>query len=363
MIPLRMLSLCAGIGAIDLAAELTGGIEVVGQVEINPFCQKVLAKHWPNVKRLPNLKEVAGDEFGTIDIVAGGIPCQPFSKAGKRQGTADDRHLWPFAFAIIKVAKPTWVVIENVDDFINMAFDMVASDLESEGYEVQAYILPACAVGAPHQRQRCFVMAHAFNTRRTPTRDISSSQISQREESRWEQSTSRIRRSGESNASNVAYTNGRKPQRRGNAGNVACSQRNSESTEEKRERIWNSISDSSAIMEYTSSARPQEQYVTPIAGNEGLIACGPDTQRKQWQSQPRLGGSITGFADWMDRLGEWRWPALPGQLQYDWEPPRTIIEKLPNRRQRLEALGNAVVWQQIYPFFKLITQMEEGSVA
>jgi DNA (cytosine-5)-methyltransferase 1 len=81
---LRMLSLCSGVGGADLAAEWTGAIEIVDQVEINTFCQAVLTSHWPDVKRLSDIKDVQGDEFGSIDIVVGGIPCQPFSGTGKR---------------------------------------------------------------------------------------------------------------------------------------------------------------------------------------------------------------------------------------------------------------------------------------
>ncbi len=161
MSKLRMLSLCSGIGGADLAAEWTKKIEIVGQVEIDAFCQAVLAKHWPSVKRLSDIKDVQGDEFGAIDIVAGGIPCQPFSIAGERRGVEDDRHLWPEMFRIVKEARPTWVVVENVDDFVEMALEVAAIDLESKGYEVQAFVLPACAVGAPHIRERCFIVAHA----------------------------------------------------------------------------------------------------------------------------------------------------------------------------------------------------------
>lgn len=157
---LRMLSLCSGIGGADLAAEWTGEIEIAGQVEINPFCQRILAAHWPDVERASDIREVQGGEFGSIDIVAGGIPCQPFSSAGKRRGVEDDRHLWPYAFAIIQKARPRWVLIENVRHFVPLALDLLLSDLASAGYEAGAVVLPACAVGAPHIRERCFVLAY-----------------------------------------------------------------------------------------------------------------------------------------------------------------------------------------------------------
>ncbi len=165
MCKLRLLSICSGIGGADLAAEWTGGIEIVGQVEIDPFCRTVLSKHWPHVKRLRDIKEVQGDEFGKIDLVVAGIPCQPFSNAGKQRGAADDRYLWPDLLRIVQRCQPRWLVIENVDDFTYLALDLVQADLEGEGYAVQAVVFPACAVGAPHIRQRCFVVAHANRLR------------------------------------------------------------------------------------------------------------------------------------------------------------------------------------------------------
>jgi DNA (cytosine-5)-methyltransferase 1 len=156
---MNCLSLCSGIGGIDLAAEWAG-FEIVGQVEIDPFCLGILAKHWPNVKRMKDIYEVIGDEFGTIDLLVAGIPCQPYSVAGKRRGAEDDRAIWPQTFNIIKIARPLYILIENVAGFISLALDGVLSDLESEGYTCQPIVLPACAVNAPHRRDRIFILAH-----------------------------------------------------------------------------------------------------------------------------------------------------------------------------------------------------------
>lgn len=161
---LRALSICSGVGMLDLAMELAG-FRIAGQVEIDPFCRRVLAKHWPRVKRMADVKEVQGHEFGSIDLLAGGIPCQPFSAAGHVRGTEDDRHLWPYAFRLIQALHPRWVVIENVDKFLPMVFDLVSLDLESEGYEVGAALLPACAVQAPHIRTRSCIVAYAHRQR------------------------------------------------------------------------------------------------------------------------------------------------------------------------------------------------------
>lgn len=156
---MRALSLCSGIGGFDLAAEWAS-MEIVGQVEIDAFCLKVLAKHWPHVKRIPNLFDVRGNEFGTVDIILAGIPCQPYSIAGKRRGDKDPRALWPEVLRIIKAVRPTWVVIENVAHFVAMALDAVCTDLEGEGYACRPFLIPACGVGAWHKRERVFLVAY-----------------------------------------------------------------------------------------------------------------------------------------------------------------------------------------------------------
>jgi DNA (cytosine-5)-methyltransferase 1 len=139
---------------------------IAGQVEINPYCQALLSERWPGVPKCPDIKELTEhDPFGTVDLVAGGIPCQPFSNSGKRRGTDDDRHLWPFAFAIVQRRRPTWVLIENVAGFVSLALDLVQTDLESAGYQSRAYVLPACAIGAPHERKRVFIVAHTSSCR------------------------------------------------------------------------------------------------------------------------------------------------------------------------------------------------------
>jgi len=156
-----MLDLFSGIGGFSLAASWTGQIETVSFCEIEPYCQKVLNKHWPDVPIYPDIKELKGEDIGPVDIVCGGFPCQPFSCAGKRRGKEDDRHLWPEMFRVIQETKPTWVVGENVAGFRNMALDDALADLEGERYEVQTFIIPALSVGAPHLRERIWIMANS----------------------------------------------------------------------------------------------------------------------------------------------------------------------------------------------------------
>ena len=156
-----MLDLFSGIGGFSLAASWTGGIETVAFCEIEPYCQKVLHKHWPDVPIYPDIKQLRGEDIGSVDIVCGGFPCQPFSCAGKQRGKEDDRYLWPEMFRVIQETKPTWVIGENVANFVNMGLDDCVLDLEGEGYEVQPFIIPACAINAPHRRDRIWIVGYS----------------------------------------------------------------------------------------------------------------------------------------------------------------------------------------------------------
>lgn len=159
------LSLFSGIGGLDLAAEWAG-FRTVGQCEWADYPTKVLEKHWPEVPRWRDIRTLTKESFyertglRTVDVISGGFPCQPFSIAGKRRGKDDDRYLWPEMLRVIAEIRPTWVVGENVAGIVNMALDQVLSDLEGIGYTTQAFIIPACAVNAPHRRDRCAIVAY-----------------------------------------------------------------------------------------------------------------------------------------------------------------------------------------------------------
>lgn len=155
-----MLSLFSGIGGLDLAAEWAG-MHTVAFCERDKYCQKVLAKHWPGVPIFDDVTTLKGEQVGTVDVITGGYPCQPFSVAGKRRGEADERYLWPEFLRLVRELRPAWVVGENVAGHVTKGLDTVCNDLEGEGYAVQAFVFPASAVGANHQRERCFVVAHA----------------------------------------------------------------------------------------------------------------------------------------------------------------------------------------------------------
>jgi len=191
---MRHLDLFSGIGGFALAAQWVWGDEYenVGFCDNNKFCQAIIKKNFNHAKIYNDIRELsierlvadadrggrvhagpqkrAGKEreqaqrkFAAsyqIDILTGGFPCQPFSFAGKRRGKSDDRYLWPEMLRIIQETRPRWIIGENVAGIVNLALDQVLADLENENYEVQPFIIPACAVEAPHRRDRVWIVAH-----------------------------------------------------------------------------------------------------------------------------------------------------------------------------------------------------------
>lgn len=162
--PVRHVDLFSGIGGFSLAGRMIWGEShnVEAFVEKDSFCQSILSKHWPTVPIYEDIKEYSGRDLrGEIDIVSGGFPCQPYSVAGSRRASQDDRALWPEMLRIISEVRPRWVVGENVTGLVKLGLDGVLSSLEAEGYSVEALVIPACAVDAPHKRGRIWILANS----------------------------------------------------------------------------------------------------------------------------------------------------------------------------------------------------------
>ena len=163
---LKLLDLFSGIGGFSLGLESTGYFETIGFVEKDEFCQKVLRKNFNNIPIESEVRNVKGSNY-KADIITGGFPCQPFSVAGKRKGTADDRYLWDETIRVIRECKPRWFIGENVEGIINiqegMVLRQVQNDLEKEGFEVQCLVIPASGIGAWHQRKRVWIIAYSNN--------------------------------------------------------------------------------------------------------------------------------------------------------------------------------------------------------
>lgn len=322
---LTHLSLFSGIGGLDLAAEMAG-FTTVGQCEWADYPTKVLEKHWPDVPRWRDIRTLTGGSFyertglRTVDVVSGGFPCQPFSVAGKRRGKEDDRYLWPEMLRVISELRPAWVVGENVAGIVNMALDQVYADLENEGYAVQAFIIPACAVDAPHRRDRVCIVG-------------------------WKRS-----------ACNLFYSNSESAEYK----NIGKSEKGKQE-QPRVGGLYTDVSDSESIRlqrewsgwDQIGGARPEK------AQPERRCDVLSDTDNGSWSLRwnrelPAVEETGGGRTDHGGReaeyvAGEW-WPAEPNV--------RRVVNGVPHRVDRLKCLGNAVVPQQFYPIFQAIADVE-----
>ncbi len=152
-------SLFSGIGGLDLGLQRAGW-HCHWQIEKNDFRRSILARHWPSVNRYSDIREVDFDDVEPVDLIAGGFPCQPVSSAGKRQAQDDERWLWPEFARAIRALRPRFALIENVAGLLQRGFGDVLSDLAASGYDAEWQMLPACAFGAPHTRQRIWIVAY-----------------------------------------------------------------------------------------------------------------------------------------------------------------------------------------------------------
>lgn len=171
---INVLDLFSGIGGFTLGMESTGYYETIAFCEIDKFCQKVLNKHWPYVPIIEDIHDVTNETLeqcgvGQVDLITAGFPCQPFSVAGHRKGTQDERFLWPELFRVITDIKPRFVILENVPNLLRiqngLVFTGILYDLARTGYDAEWQIIPASAIGAPHKRERLFVVAYTHSER------------------------------------------------------------------------------------------------------------------------------------------------------------------------------------------------------
>ena len=304
---LTHLSLFSGIGGLDIAAEMAG-FKTVGQCEWADFQTKVLEKHWPDVPRWRDIRTLTGESFyertglRTVDVISGGFPCQPFSLAGKREGKDDDRYLWPEMLRVIRELRPSWVIGENVPGIVNLALDQVLSDLESEGYSAQPFIIPACGVDAPHKRERVCIMAYSINRGSIMCRNGKLSNADANERKRND--------------------NGRRTQEPVTGERGKDESRTVGMADGVSENIHGIDSD-------TESIGLQRQSDEQICGGGTLQT-----------SIRRTSGSHSAWQNWPDEPNICR-----------------VVDGVPNRVDRIKSLGNAVVPQQFYIFFQLIADL------
>lgn len=340
---LTHLSLFSGIGGLELAAEMAG-FSTVGQCEWADYPTKVLEKHWPDVPRWRDIRTLTGESFyektgiRTVDVISGGFPCQPFSVAGKRRGKEDDRYLWPEMLRVISELRPTWVVGENVAGIVNMALDQVYADLENEGYTVQALIIPACAVDAPHRRDRCVIVAYCNNRQRIT------------EDETIQAGRAPVGYGGE----DVAHADRDGQQRGGGYRNESGGERSEEAQLEWRcDVLSNSNNGGWPLWGDRELSAAQETGGRWANHGGGAPEHGGGERRA---AQPGLGGVDDGLSAWMDRG-----MSAPGCWMDEPDIPR-ITDKKEHRTDRLKCLGNAVVPQQFYPIFQAIADIERGII-
>ena len=168
MVNLQLLDLFSGIGGFSLGLESTGFFKTIAFVEKDKFCRQVLQKNFNNIPIEEDIRNVRGERY-KADIITGGFPCQPFSVAGKRKGTDDDRYLWDEPIRVVAECKPRWFIGENVEGIINinngMVLRQVQTDLEEQGFQVQCIVIPASGIGAWHQRKRIWIVAYSDSNR------------------------------------------------------------------------------------------------------------------------------------------------------------------------------------------------------
>lgn len=299
---MKGLSLFSGIGGLDLAFEWAGGT-VEAMCEIDPYCRKVLQKHWPDIPLFEDVRRLKAEDVGTVDVVYGGFPCQPFSVAGNQKGRDDERYLWPEFSRLVRDLKPRWVVGENVPGILHIAADDVCADLERQGYSVGIFDFEAAAVGAPHRRERFFFVAHAG--RGMCQRSAVPGAFRGEREVGSPISVERPSGAFLPNSNNI---------RRNNRGVEKHSIHGGKSTLDDAKTSSQTSADS-------DNARREEQKQSVSIPPEHAA---PDNLR-EWGAEPGVGRMANG---------------------------------IPNRVDRLRALGNAVVPQQAYPIFRAIMEQE-----
>jgi len=301
-------SLFSGIGGFDLAAEWVGW-ENVFQVENDEWCQKVLIKNFPNVKKYKDIKDFNGAEWrGRVNVISGGFPCQPFSQAGKRQGKADDRYLWPEMLRVISEAKPSFVVGENVAGLLSMengrTLERILFDLENEGYQVEVFVIPACAVGAWHRRDRVWIVAwtNRFLSDTDSRRGRGKKGIRKNDLQRGKRKKqdNNIKQTDKRFTKDVPDTESKQS----TSENVRKYSKQ-EQVESGRSCLQNGISENVSDTEGggMEGSRPDRKQEPQAPIRQGLLRCnGSRDGRENWESEPDVGRVAHGIPDRVDCL-------------------------------------------------------------
>ncbi len=307
-----VLDLFSGIGGFSLGLESTGYFETIAFVEKDQFCQKVLAKNFKDIPIEGDIRNVKGQRYGA-DVVTGGFPCQPFSQAGRKKGTHDDRYLWDETIRVIRECKPRWFIGENVEGIINiqdgMVLRQVQNDLEEQGFEVRCLIIPASGKGAWHQRKRVWIIANSNDTRNRTSKH-GAEQQRQMHDKGWEKQS---QFESSRHNKNVSNSNSRL---RGRGRAVEQGRAN---------KVWKFYS------------KEEEQTRINIRSKTigHNVVLGKKEQETWWQTESRVCGIPDGVSYKLDK----------------------------DRSQRVKALGNSIVPQIVYEIGKAIIEGETSASA
>lgn len=337
MLPLTIGSLFSGIEGLGLGIEAATGAHVLWQVEKEQFCREVLAKHYPDAIRYDDVCTVGSHNLAPVDVICGGFPCQDLSYAGKGAGLAGERSgLWREYRRIVGELRPRYVFVENVSALLGRGLGTVLGDLSSLGYDAVWTTLRASDVGAPHRRERLFILANANGG----VRDGWAEDARRRAERRVA-----AERSGSTLSRELANTRSIEPECERIPGVVDGSRGGVEGEGGQRQRGGNAVGNRSQVgvdLVDPNCQRSEERDVRAITGGAGHArfagGVGSDEGRS---AQPGVRWGADGLSAQLDAH---RWPAGPGEAQHEWEPPRVSKDCL-RRADRLKALGNAVVPQ------------------
>lgn len=395
---------------MDLAAHWAG-IAIVAHCEADAWNRSILLRHWPEVPVFESDEQVTRESLRAIgidriNIVAGGPPCQPFSVAGKRGGEQDPRHRWPQMARIVDELRPAFVVVENVAGFSDVAEQLVRADLDGLGYRSVRFDIPAAGVGAPHRRERIFVVGYADDERSARgTRAGREAIVGAEHAGGMAYTDACAGRAGAEHADDEARE--RQPERR-----RSVTVGNTTSDDERRTRLRDepgsipargSSGDGSGTVGHSNErgrgverlaaqqANGERRGAEPVRAEQPPAECGSErtvghatiagreraTLRQvgdeESSARDRAGALESGLGrgagratDRLDEIGRaitaQRWPAARGAAQYEWEPPRVTTDRH-ERRKRLKALGNICVPEQVALIFAAIVTVHEERAA
>ena len=336
---MKVLDLFSGIGGFSLALDRCG-MQTVAFCEADLFCTKILNKHWPDVPVYPDIRKLNGKEIGTVDLVCGGFPCQPWSGAGKGKGHTDDRDLWPEMLRVVREVKPRWVLAENVQGFVNkeMGLRRTVSDLEGEDYEVRVFTIPACGVKAPHQRYRVWIVGYSKHNGSLVTKK--SRGCSETQES---PEASRTKEARESTGTD----------RPRDSQDVGYSKHDGASTSEERGSIKETSyndkegKDKTSQPKGTSKSRDSQD----VAASEQQRPSGQGKHERSCNTEKNSYRQTS----WLDdgcKEGEGHWDIEPNVGR--------VAHGVSKRVDRLKSLGNAVVPQIVEIIGRAILKTEEA---